>query len=112
VGLSNNSWFARSVAIDWQERLSAMRAIELRTDVVRAVNRGVTTWVDASGRTRLRHVSDDPTVQVATPRLRPEDAGTTLYVRAGDGPLWAALAVITLAAALRRRRGDGVGRAT
>jgi apolipoprotein N-acyltransferase len=107
TGMSNNSWFARTVATDWQERLSTMRAVELRTDLVRAVNGGVSSWVDASGRSRLRHRSGAPWVGVVTPRLRPDGAGETLYVRLGEWPVWGAIALTILIAAVAARRGRG-----
>lgn len=102
VNVTNDAWFAGSSEGELHLRLSALRAIETRRDLVRAVNRGPTSFVDATGRVRARYDAPLPgplMVDVAlleTPR--------TPYARFGDVPL-ATLAVAAVGvAALRRRR--------
>ena len=54
VNVTNDAWFVDSQESELHLRLAALRAIELRRDLVRAVNEGVTSWVDATGRVRAR----------------------------------------------------------
>ncbi len=82
VNVTNDAWFSPSAQSEIHLRMSAMRAIEARRDFVRAVNGGVTAWVDATGRIRARR--EDEGVLFTEPALR---EGKTLYVIAGDWPL-------------------------
>jgi apolipoprotein N-acyltransferase len=105
VNVTNDAWFAGSTEGDMHLRLSTMRSIELRRDMVRAVNLGPTSWVDATGRVRARAPVDFASSIVAEPALL--EAPDTLYARFGDAP-WAvavlALANIAVWRAARRRR--------
>jgi apolipoprotein N-acyltransferase len=101
VNITNDAWFHGTAESELHARLASMRAIEMRRDLVRAVNMGVTTWVDASGRVRARRESHGPEVTMAEPRLRD---GLTAYARAGDLPLLLLLALAAAACALRARR--------
>jgi apolipoprotein N-acyltransferase len=96
VNLTNDAWFSGSWESDNQLRLAAMRAVEARRDLVRAVNGGPTSWVDAAGIVRARHESVDASAVVVEPALI--DAGPTFYVRVGDLPL-----VVLLGALVWRR---------
>ena len=87
VNVTNDAWFAGTSAPALQARLAAVRAIELRTSMVRAVNGGESTWIDAAGRVRRRQDRPGPAVTTADPVLRAADAAPTLYARAGDRPL-------------------------
>lgn len=113
VNLTNDAWFGDS-AEPWQHlALSVFRAVEARADLVRAVNPGVTAFVDAAGRVRATTYVIDPAVDprgadgivVETALM---EAGHTFYARYGDG-FGYACAAVTLALALawpwsRRRR--------
>ncbi len=99
VNLTNDAWFAPSAQSEIHLRMSAMRAIEARRDFVRAVNGGVTAWIDAAGRVRARR--EDEGVLIAVPALR---EGKTLYVIAGDVPLLLLLAASIGWSARRRAR--------
>jgi len=99
VNLTNDAWFAGSWESDNQQRLAAMRAVEGRRDLVRAVNGGPTSWVDAAGVVRARQENPAPGVLVVEPALI--EAGPTFYVRAGDLPLIVALGALVWR--LRRR---------
>lgn len=89
VNLTNDAWFGDS-AEPWQHlALSVFRAVEARADLVRAVNTGVTAFVDATGRVRARTYVVDPLVDprgadgilVETALM---EAGHTFYARHGD----------------------------
>jgi len=107
VNVTNDAWFVGSAEGELHLRLAVLRSIEARRDLVRAVNRGPTTWVDANGRVVARHD--------ATPGLGPSpplladaallDAPVTLYTRAGDAPLVVLVLVsVSLPIALRELR--------
>src|SRR5262249_14382502 len=66
VNLTNDAWFAGSAEGELHLRLAVVRAIEARRELVRAVNRGPTTWIDATGRVRGRL---DPSVVGIPPPL-------------------------------------------
>jgi apolipoprotein N-acyltransferase len=88
VNLTNDAWFAGSDEPVLHLRLAAMRAIEARRDLVRAVNLGPTSLVDASGRIRDVYDLAVPGSLVVTAALL--EGGPTVYVRFGDWP-WIAL---------------------
>jgi apolipoprotein N-acyltransferase len=99
VNITNDAWFAGTAESELHLRLAVLRAIETRRDLVRAVNRGPTTWVDATGRIRSRREAaaglGPPPPLVADAALL--DSPLTLYTRAGDVPLvlLVALALLT-----------------
>jgi apolipoprotein N-acyltransferase len=101
VNITNDAWFERTAEPELHARLGAMRAIELRLDLVRAVNLGVTSWIDAAGTVRARYADAQPGTLMATPAVRPPTL--TIYARWGDAPLLLALALTTLAFAWRSR---------
>ena len=105
VNVTNDAWFAGSAEGELHLRLAVLRSIEARRDLVRAVNRGPTSWVDAAGRVVARH---DPTPGLgASPPLVADaallDSPLTLYTRFGDAPL-VVLVVLAMAFAWTRRR--------
>lgn len=104
VNITNDAWFGDS-AEPWQHlALSVFRAVEARADLVRAVNPGVTAFIDATGRVRARTYVVDPAreprgadgVVVDTALM---EAGHTFYARHGD-VFGYACAVTTLALGL------------
>lgn len=101
VNVTNDAWFGPTAEPELHLRLSALRAVETRLDLVRAVNLGVPAWIDASGSVRARGRADAEGVMHVTPALATR--GPTLYVRFGDAPLWLAFA-LGLAVSWRRRR--------
>ncbi|WP_437724656.1 apolipoprotein N-acyltransferase [Sorangium sp. So ce861] len=102
VNITNDAWFTGSAEPELHARLAVMRAVELRRDLVRAVNLGVVSWIDARGVVRGRDESAAPGVTFATPAVR--DTPLTLYTRLGDAPLAALLALAIAVCALRARR--------
>jgi apolipoprotein N-acyltransferase len=95
VNVTNDAWFHGTQAPELHLRLAAMRAIELRRDLVRAVNLGPATWIDASGRVRARRDGSEPGFLVVEPSLR--SAPITLYARWGDASMILVLAVLLVA---------------
>jgi apolipoprotein N-acyltransferase len=101
VNITNDAWFAGSAEGELHLRLSVLRAVEARRDMVRAVNAGPTSWVDAAGVVRLRYVGPVPAAPLTSPALL---EGKTFYVRHGDGPFAALVALAAVTGALRARR--------
>jgi apolipoprotein N-acyltransferase len=102
VNVTNDAWFAGGPESELHLRVAALRAVELRRDMVRAVNFGPTSWVDAAGRVRARTLPDVPSVLAADPALL--DAPPTLYARFGDIPCAAGFAVYLGCMVWRARR--------
>lgn len=102
VNLTNDAWFGLGAEPELHLRLSAMRAIETRLDLVRAVNLGTPTWIDAAGIVRQRGSAEQQGVMLVTPGL--SEHPPTVYVRFGDAPLVLLLALLAGEAVLRRRR--------
>ena len=101
VNVTNDAWFVGTAAPRLHVRLSAMRAIELRRDLVRSVNLGVAAWIDASGTVRAENDSPKPGVLMAEPSLR---SGETIYSRFGDWPMALLMLCATAGSVWRRRQ--------
>jgi apolipoprotein N-acyltransferase len=102
VNVTNDAWFAGSAEGELHLRLAVLRAIETRRDLVRSVNQGPTTFVDAAGRVRARYDLMMPGTLRADPALL--GGPPTLYVRFGDAPLFMlALAAVLVPYATKRR---------
>jgi apolipoprotein N-acyltransferase len=102
VNVTNDAWFGPTAEPELHLRLSVLRAIETRRDLVRAVNLGVPAWIDSSGTIRERGSADAEGVMFVSPALN--DMSPTLYSRAGDIPLWLGLALAIADAFYRSRR--------
>lgn len=111
VNITNDAWFGPTAEPELHLRLSAMRAIESRLDLVRAVNLGIPAWIDATGTVRRRGSPDKQSVMLVSPTLN--EMSPTFYTKAGDMPLLVFLFALTLAAALRalwaKRRSETTG---
>src|SRR5690606_28576962 len=96
VNVTNDAWFAGSPEGELHLRLAVLRSIEARRDMVRAVNRGPTSWIDAAGRVRARR-DPGPEGLGAPPPLIVDasllETPLTPYARFGDLPLVVLLAV-------------------
>lgn len=66
VNITNDAWFGRTAEPYQHLALSVFRAVEARLDLVRAVNTGVSAFVDATGRVYDHTESVDPD-QVPSP---------------------------------------------
>jgi apolipoprotein N-acyltransferase len=102
VNVTNDAWFFGSAESELHLRVGTLRAVELRRDMVRAVNLGPTSWVDAAGRVRARAPANFPSVLSAEPALL--ELPPTLYARFGDAPLALLLLVLGNAAVWRAAR--------
>jgi apolipoprotein N-acyltransferase len=89
VNITNDAWFG-DTAEPWEHlALSVFRAVEARNDLVRAVNTGVSAFIDANGRVYARSYAVDPHI---TPKemtghlgqVRLMEGGHTFYARFGD----------------------------
>jgi apolipoprotein N-acyltransferase len=105
VNVTNDAWFSGSAESELHLRLAVLRAIEHRRDLLRAVNRGPTTWVAASGRVVERREAaagaGPPPPLLTEPALL--DEPLTLFARAGDLPLLS-LVVLAFARAWARTK--------
>jgi len=96
VNLTNDAWFGET-SEPWEHMaLSVYRSIELRVDLVRAVNTGVSSLIDANGRVLKETYAVDAQVNPRGPdRLLGEvallEGGHTVFARVG--PLFGYLAL-------------------
>jgi apolipoprotein N-acyltransferase len=102
VNVTNDAWFGPTAEPELHLRLSVLRAVETRRDLVRAVNLGVPAFIDASGTVRQRGATDAESVMLVKPALN--DMSPTPYVRAGDIPLWLGLLIAIGDALYRSQR--------
>jgi apolipoprotein N-acyltransferase len=112
VTVSNVAWFGDTAEPEQQLGLAALRAVELRHELLRSTNTGVSAHIDALGRVRARTKVVDPprgTIggepMVLTVNARLVDRGRTLYAVVGDLFAWlcAAFLLFGLAVAVLRR---------
>ncbi len=101
VNITNDAWFHGSAESELHEHLSVLRAIELRRDLVRAVNQGPLSLVAATGVVEARSYPTEPGVLVVRPRLL--ELPATLYATHGDLPLLALIALVLVMALVRAR---------
>jgi apolipoprotein N-acyltransferase len=108
VNITNDAWFAGSAEGELHLRLAVLRAIETRRDLVRAVNRGPTTWVAATGKVLARRDAQPGTG--APPPLIVDAAlletPLTLYARVADAPILLALVALLAIGARRTKRSE------
>jgi apolipoprotein N-acyltransferase len=102
VNVTNDAWFGPTSEPELHLRLGVLRAVETRLDLVRAVNLGIPTWIDAAGSVRARGSDNAQTVMMATPALN--DMSPTLYTRVGDIPIWLGFGLAALGGFARSRR--------
>jgi apolipoprotein N-acyltransferase len=105
VDVSNDAWFAGSHEAELHLRAAAMRAIEARRDLVRAVNVGPMSFVDAAGRVKNDYEVGIPSSLVVKVALLSD--APTIYARFGDAPWIFALA--TMAAIFIRQKRASAG---
>lgn len=101
VNITNDSWFKDSIESSLHEQMARLRAVELRRDLVRAVNYGPLSHIDAAGRIRARRYEPEPTYLVTTPVLRD---GTTLFALFGDAPVTGCFLLVVILGIVRVRR--------
>ena len=99
VNVTNDAWYAHSLAAEQHNQIAAMRALETGRPLLRATNTGITSAIDHEGReiARLPWFTRDTLEVTVTGRQ-----GVTPYVRWGDAlPVLVGLALF----------GTGLGRA-
>ena len=103
VNLTNDGWFAGTAQGPQHEQIARFRCIENRVPMARAVNTGISGFIDSAGRVIDQVSVRDNTQQVAgfaVANLH-RDPRATLFSRIGDGfaiaDLTAVLALIVLA---------------
>ena len=108
VNLTNDAWFGDTTE-PWQHlAASVYRAVELRLDLVRAVNNGVSAVIDSTGRVRARTRVVDPSATRSQPDVLLErvaiQQAQTLYATLGEwfGGL-CVLAVLLVMVRVRKR---------
>jgi apolipoprotein N-acyltransferase len=101
VNITNDAWFVGGYESELHLRFSVLRAVEERRDLVRAVNLGPTTWIDATGRVRARYDSALPAAIVVEPALL--ETPLTLFGRLGDGMTALAIVIGLVGAGVRAR---------
>jgi apolipoprotein N-acyltransferase len=107
VNLSNDAWFGRTGYADMHFGHAVMRAVELRTWVVRGANTGISAVVDPAGRVLERlDVFETGTLRVTVYGAGP----ATLYARHGDTPVLTMLAACVLLGVGRAAQGRAMGR--
>ena len=113
VNITNDAWFGTTSEPAEHMALSVYRAVELRTGLVRAVNTGISTFIDASGRVLSKTRSVDP---VETPGVPPVtlmeemtmlEGGGTVYTAVGDLFGYLNLAVLVGLLVWIRRKNPG-----
>lgn len=92
VNVTNDAWFAGTIAAAQHLQIARMRALEAGRPMVRAANTGISAIIGYTGRVRAQ------TPQFVTARLVANVTprkGLTPYMRHGDWPLWWGSALIT-----------------
>jgi apolipoprotein N-acyltransferase len=104
VNLSNDAWFGRSGYPEAHLQHAVLRAIELRSWVVRGTNTGISAVIDPAGRVRVRLgvlVEGTLVDEVRAAGSPPP------YARLGNGPVLLLLAACVAAPLWRRGAGSG-----
>lgn len=88
VNLTNDGWFHGSSELDQHLITAAFRAVECRTPVVRAVNTGISAFIDGDGVIRQRAIDPETgkskQVEAILSDFIPLENRTSLYLRGGD----------------------------
>ena len=105
VNLTNDTWFGARAEPLQHLALAVFGSIEQRTGMVRAVNSGVSAFIDASGRVTQKTYAVDPyfnprPAQSTLATLPLLEGGHTIYANVGD--LFAYLCVLVTASLLVR----------
>ncbi|WP_454710075.1 apolipoprotein N-acyltransferase [Cupriavidus nantongensis] len=108
ANLTNLAWFGDTIALDQHLQISRMRALETRRPMLRSTNTGMTAVVRPDGSVQQRL----PTFTVGTLTAEVQGMqGLTPYIRWGNAPVLALVALVLGMAAWRARRKRGEGRA-
>lgn len=104
ANLTNLAWFGDTIALDQHLQISRMRALETRRPMLRSTNTGMTAVVRPDGTVQQRL----PTFTVGTLTAEVQGMqGLTPYIRWGNAPVLALIALVLGMAAWRARRAGG-----
>jgi apolipoprotein N-acyltransferase len=104
VNVSNDAWFGDSIAPHQHLQIARARALESGRYLLRATNTGISAIVGPRGELIAR----SPQFEAATlAGMAQPMAGATPYVRMGNGPALAAVALVAVVGAIARWRGGG-----
>jgi apolipoprotein N-acyltransferase len=107
LNLSNDAWFGRSGYAEMHFAHAILRAVELRSWVVRGANTGISGFVDPTGRV----VAELPVFEEGVVFAEVQAAGAVpFYARAGDIPVLAFLVAVIGASWLSGAATRGAGR--
>jgi apolipoprotein N-acyltransferase len=98
VNLTNDSWFLGSSELDMHLASGVFRAIEMRTPLVIAANRGLSAYITSTGKIAAVTERDRADALVVDVPVGPEFLRDTLYIRHGDWLPLACLSATTLLA--------------
>ncbi len=101
VNVSDDAWFGDSLAPHQHLEIAQVRALETGRPMLRATNTGISALIDHRGRVTAR--SPQFEAFVLSGETRPQ-RGATPYVRYGNLPVFAACALLFVAALLTLRR--------
>jgi len=102
ANLSNDAWFGRTGYPEMHLQHAVLRAIELRSFVVRGTNTGISAAIDPTGRVRGRLGLFERATLVAEVRAA---GAPPLYARRGNAPVLACLTACVAGPLLAGRRG-------
>ena len=101
VVITNDAWFGRTLFQIYMLNSLRLRAIENRTNYVRAANTGISGFIDTHGRVHNRTEWFVPAVEVRDVTLAGKP---TIYNRIGDVVVWVCIAGLLVAIVLIVRR--------
>ncbi len=92
LGITNDAWYGRTGARPQFLAITAVRAAEARTPLVRAANTGISAIIDERGRVRKQSRWDVQDVLVGDISPLPRGGARSIYARYGDLFAWACAA--------------------
>ena len=101
VNLTNDAWFWGSSELDMHLACGVFRAVEMRTPLVIAANRGLSAYITDGGTIAAVTERDRADSLVVDVTLPPKGAALTTYARYGD---WLPLTCLAACARIRGRR--------
>jgi len=103
VNVSNDAWFAGSIAPAQHLQMARMRALETGRELMRATNTGISAFISAHG--KLRQVAPQFTTEVLTLDVQPR-SGSTPYVWSGNRAALVLALLMIVASIFIYRRGS------
>lgn len=85
MNITNDAWFADSLAPHQHLQIARMRALENGREIIRVANTGISAHIAADGEIRQR--TEQFETKILSAMIQPR-AGLTPYARWRDGPLW------------------------